>query len=421
MRAIRDLKAVSRLALLLLLLVAMIVGALMSYMFVMGYYVSIGFQVPTKTSVTIVNAAFSPQNARHFNISLLNPSYSPSNATIKQIAVVTADNALHEVSNIYPSLPNEIMPGESRNFTCPWDWSNHTNENLKIIVFITEEQGSGATFQVKTPYMGLSITEAQFNATAGTLHFNLTVQNSELSATYVNVTTITVTTSSLIILQNVTPPLPYALNPDSSVTFKCPWNWTDYRSQNVTIGIQTAQGYSTYFTTVTPHRIILNITDILFNLTDTGHFNVTVKSDPRTSIPVTITGIEVTTAYLPAPYLNFTVEITQLTPDLPYSLQPSASVTFLCTWNWTAYQGENVTITVYTQKGYVVTRNQTIPSPEKTASTQDFSLGNRNHINFAWLLLLSPSPRSFEGVWEYDVLTKQTGVYGISFWGGVKV
>jgi len=387
MRAIRDLRAVSRLTLLLLFLIATVLGALTSYMFVMGYYVSIGFQVPTKTSITIVNAAFSPQNAKLFNVSLLNPSYSPSEATVKQIAVVTGDNAFHEVKNVNPQLPQKIKAGESRNFTCPWNWSNHTNENLKIIVFIAEEQGSGATFQVKTPFMGLTITKAQFNATISTLHFNLTVQNSKLSATYVNVTTITVTTGSPIILKDVTPSLPHGLNPNSTVTFKCPWNWTDYRSKNVTIGVQTSQGYSAYLTTVTPHRIILNMTDILFNLTDTAHFNVTVKSDPRTSIPVTIIGIKVTLEN------GSVIGITQLTPTLPYSLQPNASVTFLCTWNWTAHQGKNVTVTVYTQQGYVVTRNQTIPSlGGAAASSKIFSPRNRNPINLAWLLFPSTSP-----------------------------
>ncbi|MEM2936497.1 MAG: hypothetical protein QW231_04905 [Candidatus Bathyarchaeia archaeon] len=388
MRAIRDLRAVSRLALILLFLIAMILGALMSYMFVMGYYVSIGFQVPPKTSVTIVNAAFSPQNARLFNISLLNPSYSPSNATVKQIAVVTGDDAFHEVKNVLPLLPYKIKPGESKNFTCYWNWSNHTNENIKIMVFIAEEQGSGATFQAETPFVGLTITEAQFNATISTLHFNLTVQNSALSATYVNITAIAVTTGSPVILQDVTPPLPLAINPNSSVTFKCPWNWTDYRSKKVTIGVQTAQGYSAYFTMVTPHRLILNITDVLFNPTDTAHFNVTVKSDPRTSISVTITGIKITLEN------GSVVEITQLMPALPYSLQPDTSVTFLCSWNWTTHQGKNVTVTVYTQEGYVVARNQAIPSLEEeaAASSKIFSLGNQNRINLAWLLSLSTSP-----------------------------
>lgn len=387
MRAIRDLRAVSRLALLLLILIAMVLGALMSYMFVMGYYVSIGFQVPTKTSVTIVNAAFSPQNARLFNISLLNPSYSPSSATVKQVAVATEDGTLHKVRGVIPLLPSLIKPGESKNFTCFWDWSNYAGEDVSIIVFIDEKEGSGATFQVKTPFMGLTITKAQFNATISTLHFNLTVQNSKLSATYVNITAITVTAGSLAVLPDVAPPLPRGLNPNSSFTFKCAWNWTDYRSKNVTIGVQTLQGYRASLTTVTPHRLILNIIDILFNPTDTAHFNVTVKSDPRTSIPVTIIGIKVTLEN------GSFVGITQLKPALPYSLPPNASVTFLCQWNWTTHQGQNVTITVFTQQGPVVTRNQTIPSPGGApASSKILSLGHRSPINLAWLLSLSPSP-----------------------------
>jgi hypothetical protein len=374
MRAIRDLRAVSRLALLLLFLIAMILGALISYMFVIVLYI----WVPSKTSVNIVGATFSAQNATMFNVFLLNPSYSPSNATIKQIAVVTADSIFHAVTNVDPSLPYKIKPGGSENFTCLWDWSDYSGEGVSIVVFIDEKGGSGATFQAETPFVGLKIIEVRFNAIIDTLHFNVTVQNSEASATYVNIRNITIITETFQeeVIEGVTPKLPYVLNPSSSVTFACPWNWTDYRSKHVAILVYTTQGYKAYNTTVTPNRLILNITDVLFNPTDTAHFNITVKSDPRTSIPVTITEIKVTLGN------GSVVEITQVTPALPCSLQPNASITFLCLWNWTYYQGKNVAITVYTQQGYVITRNQTISSLEEAAASSEiFSLGKQNPIS----------------------------------------
>ena len=142
---IRNPRAISRLSLILLLLIAAITGALLSYMGVMSHY----YLVPEETSITITDVTFSTQNTTAFSVALLNPSYSPSDATVREIAVITSNNIVYFINITHPSLPHKIMAGKTETFTCLWDWSGYAREKIKVVVFIDE--GSGATFQVETP------------------------------------------------------------------------------------------------------------------------------------------------------------------------------------------------------------------------------------------------------------------------------
>jgi len=353
LRIIKNVKAISKLAIILLLLMAGTVGAILSYMLVMGYYVSIGFRVPDKTSIAVTNAIFPAENATMFNVTILNPSFSPSNANVTRIEVITEENNVYVTNILRPETPYSMKPGSLENFTCLWNWSNYTNREVRIAVFLAE--GSGATFRTRTPPMELIVTSAYFNATVSTAYFNLTVQNHWSSATYVNVTGISVTmeNGTSQVISGVIPSLPHTLYPSNSTTFICPWDWTNYRSKSVTIAVYTLQGYRAYYTQVTPPRVILTITEALFNATDMTRFNVTVQSSELSSINVNIINITVTTE-------DGTIHnITYTTPPLPNVLSPTSSVTFTCTWNWTDYQGQNVTITVCTLEGYIATYNKT--------------------------------------------------------------
>ncbi len=162
---------ISKLSLIALLIFAGTIGALISYMFLIGYYVSMGFRVPEEPSIVIVSASFTPQNATMFTVSILNPSYSPSNATVNQVKVM-AGNMVHSTEILQPSV-REIKPAELKNFTCKWDWGNYTGEEVRILAFIAE--GSGATFNTTTPVIGMAITGAHSDAAENTNSSNVTV------------------------------------------------------------------------------------------------------------------------------------------------------------------------------------------------------------------------------------------------------
>jgi len=346
MKLIRNAVGISKLIFILLLLVAAIVGGILSYMWTMGYYVSLEMHLPEAPTVTITNVTFDPQDATTFNLTLLNPSLSPFSVNIDQVMVSTEDGVLNTVGT-HPVL-GELSVGESKTFKCIWSWANHTNENVSVHVFV--EGGSGATFQAKTPLVNLTITEAVFNSTISVTSFNLTVQNSASSVTYVNVTSVRVETRTA---QNVTPFLPYTLHPNSSVGFSCHLDWTEYQGRNVTVRVDTSQGYATYHTQATPEPVVLAITNAVFDTANKTRFDVTVQNNASSPTHVDVIGVTVT--------VNETTYETELNVTLPYVLQPNSTVTFECSWDWTNYQGMTATITVHTKQGFEKTYPHQIP------------------------------------------------------------
>jgi len=91
MKFTQNIKAISKLSLIILLLISFVIGAFLSYLWVMGYVTELGIRVPEKTTVAITNVSFTPQNTSFFNVTLLNPSYSPSEANIIGIVPLTGD------------------------------------------------------------------------------------------------------------------------------------------------------------------------------------------------------------------------------------------------------------------------------------------------------------------------------------------
>jgi len=363
MRLIRDARALSRFTLALLLLVAAIIGALLSYLWVIGYYESLHIQVPEVATITITNATFVPQNATFFNITLLNPSLSPSEATITKIAVSTKDGVLHRVGETYPSLPYRLARSASETFSCSWNWGNYTGETVQIIVFI--EDGSGATFPRVTPLVDLEIT-VTFDPAISVKRFNMTLQNSVSSATYVNVTDIAMD-GKTVPPENMTLSLPYTLHANESVSLTCMWDWTEYQGKDVTIAAHTLQGYVAYHTQAAPSPVNLTITEVLFNTADTRHFNAMVQNSELSPTYVNVTRVTITMEN------GTTQEVVEVSPPLTYPLHPNASVTFMCAWDWTYYRNKNITVTIHTLQGYVTSLTQTTPASASSFSPQTLS------------------------------------------------
>lgn len=248
MRLIQNTKGISKPILILLLLISFIIGALFSYVYTMGLYASSEFKLPSRSIITIESVEFSDQDTSFFNVIVLNPSYSPTNVSITRIVVrTTDDNKIHEISDTSPLLPYLLKRGISQMFRCNWNWANYTGIKLPytgapVEVFVFLEDKTGAVFEVRKPHVILVISEIKFNSTVMN-HFNITVENLQSSATYVNITSISLNVAN-ITSDMVTPSLPYGLAPgDPPATFKVSWNWTDYQGESVTVGVHTLQGY----------------------------------------------------------------------------------------------------------------------------------------------------------------------------------
>jgi len=351
MKFTRNVKAISKLLLVLLLLLAMIVGAILSYLWVMGYYISLDRVYPEDVTINITECTFDEQNPSFFNVTIQCPtSYkSKEPANITQIMVSTEDGVLHDEIDTGPSLPYKFQnKGELETFNCLWNWANYTGETIEIIALVAE--GSGSAFEVEAPSVELTIIAV--NATvADTTYFNVTLYNSEDSVIDLDVTQITLTMEDGTILEitEIDPSLPHLLSPGSHTMFKCSWNWTNYRGRNATIIVYTSQGHIAYSPLHTTDPILLTVESVLFDPANTTYFNATVLNSEYSVTQANITLITVTDPY--GEIFEVTVEPP---PSLPYSLPPAETVTLKCLWDWTSHygQGGTVMITVGTSDGY---------------------------------------------------------------------
>jgi hypothetical protein len=351
LKLIKNVKALSKLSIIILLIASLILGAFLSYLWVMGYYLTLTIKIPENTTLSISNVAFTNQNTSHFNVTFLNPSYSPSDfANITKIAVKTEDNKLHNITQTSPSLPytlpkaSNTESGEQK-FKCTWNWANYTGQNIGVIAFI--DIGSGPTYETKTPFVNLTITEANFTPSVSLTHFNLTVQNYLDSDTYVNISQISLPTEALE-LNETSPTLPYKLDTNQSVTFKCIWDWSDYHNKSITIAVNTTQGYVAYYNRTTPLPIQVEITDIIFSESHMNQFNVTVRNKVGSSAFVDVNRIIASLENGTKKEINSTI-----TPDqLPYKLYQTYNKTFTFPLDWTHYRGKSITIYIYTKQNY---------------------------------------------------------------------
>ena len=369
MRLIYNSKAVSGLSLILLILASVIVGALLSYMGVVGYYENLKIRTPEKSDVAIANATFLPQDTSFFNVTILNPSYSPSDAVIIRIAALTEDDLIHNVNTTDP-LPYTLRKATTdfpglQTFECSWDWANYTGEKVGIIAFLAD--GSGPTFETETPLVDLRITDVSFDPAISATHFNVTAQN-HISPASSNVTvditeiSVTVEGGSKRNITEIIPALPWSLNLGESSNFMCTWDWTKYQNTSVTVAVHASQGYMCYTTRMTPPPVSLEITDILFDVTNTTRLDVTVKNNHVSPTYLNVTKIS---AFVENQTIReWTIENgTAVNPSIPFTLNKSSTETFVCPWNWTQFRDENVTVVIYTLQGFMANYTQATPPP----------------------------------------------------------
>jgi hypothetical protein len=351
----RNVNAISKILFVLIILLALIVGSIFSYLLAAGYYINLGDTVPENTTISVTGVSLDPQNTETFSVTVLNPTYSPISAKITEIHVATEDNTIHKVLAINPQLPTDLKKGQEETFNCDWNWGEHTNEILTVIIKI--EDGSGAVYEVATAAATLEISSPVF-ATADTQHFNVTIRNPEASGADLNVTKITVTmeNGTEFNVREITPSIPQLIQAGTSSRFTCTWDWTTYRGMNATITAYTSQGYAFDITQTTPNPAQLTITDARFATADTSCFNITVTNSENSIASANLATVE----------LLFndgtTQEVSvQPPPALPYDLPIGESVTLKCLFDWSDRQKETLAITVKTPEGYLGYLQKTLP------------------------------------------------------------
>jgi len=109
---------------------------------------------------------------------------------------------------------------------------------------VKTQEGYSA-YSTPVPLAALTISDVHFNL-LDTAHFIVTVQNpTELNF---NLTTINaeIKDGPVLNITDVEPDLPFLLPPSTNITFMCSCeDWTGYQGKDVTIAIETSEGYTT--------------------------------------------------------------------------------------------------------------------------------------------------------------------------------
>ena len=347
MKIAKNVKAISKILYILILLLAMIIGSIFSYMILAGYYLSLETNIPEKPTISVIDVYLNVQNAESFSINVLNPTYSPSDAIITEVYVLTQDWQLDKILSINPTLPYELGIGKNETFNCTWNWGNYIGQTLKV-VFVVQD-GSGAVCEIETVEVELDITAAVFDTT-DSKHFNLTIRNPPYSAIDLSLTKITVTmdNGTTFNVREVTPSIPKTLDIDTYNTFKCTWDWTTYRGKNVTVSVYTSQGYEYSITKPTPNPAQLIITDLNFDTSNFTAFDILVKNSENSIETANIATVQLQLE--DSTIVNATIEQPK---EIPYTLQIGNTVTLRCLWNWADHRTESIIVAVQTTAGYI--------------------------------------------------------------------
>jgi hypothetical protein len=204
-------------------------------------YTEQGFVSQTETVTTppgvaaeINNVLFDLNDTSRFLVNMTNMPYS-----LDPINVTEVDLDQNQTS----TSATLIAAGAQSTFPCLFNWSSFVGQNVTVTAYITYGSNESLlTYNLTIPY--LEITNASFfYLSPGSPYVNVTVHNSEFSNINVTITQVYVET------ENGTVPIVSAAGQKipvgTDVEMLCPWQWSPYVGQDVTIIIQTADGYRT--------------------------------------------------------------------------------------------------------------------------------------------------------------------------------
>lgn len=311
------------------------------------------------TANTYFNAT---DTVESFVMTVQNDANSAINLTLASVSV---DGTA--VSDFSMTLPTVVDAGNSSTFTCFFDWQGHANP--RVVAETQEGYNAEVTEQVNASSL-LLVENVQFNET-NSGRINVTLLNSPVSTTPVDIANITIAYSNVTNVINGTlsnPALPYLLGVNASVTLDCAWSWANDSYRNMTIGVIvfTSQGFvSQTATFTTPGEVAARVDQTEFDLGDTGHFKVNVTNLPYSLQQINVTEID---------FNNNAINISS--PLLAIGGQAA----FVCGFNWSSFVGQQASITAHATYGnnsLLLSFQTNVTYFEiSNVSFSDFSLGN---------------------------------------------
>ncbi|MDI6847712.1 MAG: hypothetical protein QMD23_06240 [Candidatus Bathyarchaeia archaeon] len=395
-----NIKAASTPTIVLLMIISLIAGGVISYMFTIPLYT----EIPEGTTLTITGVYFDKGKAATFKVGVLNPSYSPSDATITRIAVsLKGERQLYDIIETEPSMEIVIPKGKHLNITCSKarkddfnvTWGRLAGEfaGKTIIVHVFSSDSPAANMEATVPFVKLHITDTDFDPKVSFKMFNVTIMNDADSVINLTINKIMVPG---VELKGISPELPQAIVNGTSINFTFNGSWHGLIKTAITISTEEGYIFSKEFELQKVHTIIQNV---LFNEDYTDHFNVTVFNFAESANHVNVTKIMCALENGTTIERNYPLE----------GIAPNSTWTCKFDWNWREYRGKEISVTAYLLQDFETDPfTGTTPSPivVKILNEKEvFDLKDRVHFN----VTLQNHQSSLDAVNVTKIVVKETG------------
>lgn len=400
--SLNNIKAVSVLTFIILMLISAILGGVISYLFTIAYY----FKMPSGTTVTITGVYFDEKNATAFKVGVLNPSYSPTDATITGIAVnLKGESKLYEILEAEPSLVNGIIipEGSTLNITCTllrvedrnmtWGEFAARFAGKTIVVHVFSSDAPAANMETTMPLVKLDVTDTDFDSKISFRRFNITLMNDADSVVNLTINDITL---GGIEVEEISPELPQYIENGTSIHFEFKGNWHGVISTSLSVSTKEGYRFSKIINLTQTYAIIQNV---IIDEDYTDHFNITISNFAESSNYVNVTRITCTKedgTFIEKDY------------DPPVGIMPNSTYTFKINESWREYRGKTINVKAYfSQEFETETFTFITPSPIllKVLNEKVFNLQDRTHFN----ITLQNHQSSLDAVNITKIVVKETG------------
>jgi hypothetical protein len=298
-----------------------------------GYHVEVSVNVTASVLLRITDVVFNEVKSDEVNITVSNSKDSSTSVDIANITLTYGTsqyNITGSLSN--PPLPYRFQKNSTVTFNCTWLWRDYRDKNVTITIYTKQGYTPVSKIVPHTPGEIVFHISSIFNLT-DTGHFLVNVTNMPCSLHNITVTQIKLNT-------NQTSFAPQTIPISEWRQFNCTFDWPTFRGSIVTITVNASNTIVSQNITL-PYMLLKMVNAAFYTDGNDKKFNVTIENIGNSSRNATIARIVVR-------FGNGTVFQAE---NIGYKIEVGKNATFTFSWEWSNYETEEVTISVYTTEG----------------------------------------------------------------------
>lgn len=284
---------------------------------------------------------FDYTDTTYFNLTITSSEYSTATAKINRVNLTLPDETTIILDTTPPLdiIPIPIPRNESLTIRCTWNWNTYRNETIMVRVYTKQGFIVPSKIVITPPAIVWNITDVKFDLD-DIEHFLVNVTNTPCSLQSINVTQIRLNETATEVT-----PSSWLIPPGEERSFSCAFNWTSLRGENSTVMVYTADGLN-ISKSITLPSVKLKIINASFKTSEGNKYlNITVENVKESLLDVTVARIVV----------NLENETVYESKGVGTLIEVGKNLTLTFSLNWSSYENEDVTISVYTEKGFEAT------------------------------------------------------------------